>query len=455
MRGVIARYARPALLALFSDHKRLLTWLEVELAVCAAMEALPDSPIPMGTAGRLRAACATLGPEGPINPERVLEIEQQTQHDVIAFLTHLEERLGADVRFLHLGLTSSDVVDTALAVVLRDAATLVLEGLEGRLLPALKLQALKHQRTVMMGRSHGIHAEPTTCGLVFAGSYAELQRAAERVRRARDSIAHGKLAGAVGIYGSGPVSPQVEAAALGELGLQAETVATQVVPRDRHAELLQALALLGAGIERLATTIRHWQRTEVGEAEEPFGKGQKGSSAMPHKKNPILAENLCGLSRLLRANAGAALEDIALWHERDISHSSLERVILPDSLMVADFMVHRAAGLVEGLVVKVERMRENLQRSLPLCCSEKVMLALVGTGLQRQAAYEIVQRAALAPGADGGLDASGFQRRLWATPAVSSRLSAEALAACFDLDHHLRFVDIIFARTFADTAGGA
>lgn len=449
MKGpVIARYARPALIHHFSDARRLDTWLDVELAVCAAMESLPESPVPTGTAAALRAATAT----APLDPERVRQIEEQTQHDVIAFLTHLEERLGPSVRFLHLGLTSSDVVDTALAVLLRDATGLVLQGLRERLLPAVKQKALAHRRTPLMGRTHGMHAEPTTLGLVFAGFYAELRRATARLERAQRGIAYGKLAGAVGVYGSGPVSPAIEAAALGALGLSPETVATQVVARDRHAELLQALALLGAAIERMALTIRHWQRSEVGEAEEPFGRRQKGSSAMPHKKNPILAENLCGLSRLLRANADAAVEDIPLWHERDISHSSLERVILPDSLTVADFMVHRAAGLVEGLVLRPERMQQNMSRTLALCFSEKVMLALCGAGMQRQAAYEIVQRTALAPGQDGALDPAGFQARLAQNPEVAARLGPEVLASCFDLEHHLRFVDAIFERAFAGDA---
>lgn len=446
---MIARYARKELLALWSDERRYATWLEVELRACAAMEGAPGSPIPVGTAARLRAAAEAAGP-GLFDAARIQEIEAQTQHDVIAFLTHIEERLGPDARFLHLGLTSSDVLDTALAVLLRDAADLILAGARERLLPALRRRALEHRATPLMGRSHGIHAEPVTAGLVFAGSYAEIERACARLAAARGEIAVGKLAGAVGVYGSGVLSPELERRALGELGLAPETVATQIVARDRHAALFGALALLGAAIERLATTVRHWQRTEVGEAEEAFGRRQKGSSAMPHKKNPILSENLCGLARLLRAGAGAALEDVALWHERDISHSSVERVIAPDLTTLADFMVHRAAGLVEGLVVHAARMRENLARSEELSASEKVLLALVAAGLPRQGAYELVQRSALA--ARDNPAGGGLRARLERDPEVTAHLPPAALAACFDLQHHLRHVDAIFARVFGEGA---
>jgi adenylosuccinate lyase len=428
--------------ALWSDERRFASWLEVELAACAAMEAAaPGNPIPAGTAAQLRAAAQAAGPP---DPARILEIEARTQHDVIAFLTHMEERLGPASRFLHLGLTSSDVLDTSLALLIRDALDLILAGVEGRLLPALHEQAERHRHTPLIGRSHGIHAEPITAGLVFAGSFAEVRRAAARLQAARAGALVGKLAGAVGVYGSGTLSPAVEREALAALGLSPETVATQIVARDRHAEVLLSLALLAAAIERLATTVRHFQRTEVSEAEEAFGKGQKGSSAMPHKKNPILSENLCGLARLVRAQAGASLEDIALWHERDISHSSVERVIIPDVFMATDFMVHRAAGLVSGLVVHRDRMRRNLELTGGLCFSEQVMLALVGTGLPRQAAYEIVQRNALS-----ALSAPpSFRERLAMDPEVSARLSDKDLDACFDLSHHLRHVDAIFARTF-------
>jgi adenylosuccinate lyase len=304
----------------------------------------------------------------------------------------------------------------------------------------------------MIGRSHGIHAEPITFGLVMAGHYAEAERNRARLEAARAAIAVGKIAGAVGTYAH--LQPAIEAKALASLGLRPETVATQVVARDRHAELFSALALLGASIERLAVEVRHLQRTEVGEAEEPFGKGQKGSSAMPHKKNPILSENLTGLARLLRSFASSALEDVALWHERDISHSSVERVIAPDATTLADFMLYRAASLVDGLVVHPERMRENLERTRGLVYSEGVMLALVRTGLPRQQAYEMVQRSALAvlgqTGQAGQVGQKGpFAEALAADPEVAARLSPSELAACLDLEHHLRHADEIVARALS------
>jgi adenylosuccinate lyase len=318
---------------------------------------------------------------------------------------------------------------------------MVIAGVD-ELMAACKRRALEHRATPCMGRSHGMHAEPIALGLVFARWYAQLGRDRARLRRARDVIAVGKISGAVGVYGN--VSPDVEARALGALGLQPETVATQVVARDRHAEYFGALAILGATIEQIALTVRHWQRTEVGEAEEPFRKGQKGSSAMPHKKNPILSENLCGLARLLRTNALAALEDVALWHERDISHSSTERVIGPDSTTLADFMLHRTAGLVDRLVVHPERCLENLELSAGLVFSEGVMLALVRAGLGRQEAYGLVQRNALESLAGKGK----FRDLLVADADIRARLPAAALDECFDLTHHLRYVDVIFDRTF-------
>jgi adenylosuccinate lyase len=433
---VIDRYSRKELRALWSDQRRYDTWLAVELAACQAMEA--EGTVPAGTAARVRERAA-----GKLQPARILEIEEQTRHDVIAFLTHVEELAGEDARWLHLGMTSSDVLDTSLAILLRDALTEILGGVD-LLLAALKRRAEEHRRTPLMGRSHGIHAEPITLGLVFAGFHAEMRRNRARLVRAQEIVSAGKLAGAVGTYAN--ISPSVEQRALAALGLHPETVATQVVARDRHAQLFQALALLGAGVERIALQVRHWQRTEVGEAEEAFGKGQKGSSAMPHKKNPILSENLTGLARLLRSYEGAAVEDVALWHERDISHSSVERVIAPDATALADFMLRRAAGLVDGLVVKPERMLKNLQLTGGLIFSEGVMLALVRTGLPRQRAYEMVQRSALRARDQGG----DFKSLLAADPEVSARLDARALDACFDLEHHLRHADLIFERALTE-----
>jgi adenylosuccinate lyase len=435
---MIERYSRPPLLALWADARRMELFLEVELAACRAME--KRGQVPAGTADAVAAKA-----RGKLDARRVLEIEAVTKHDVIAFLTHVEQLAGEPARWLHLGMTSSDVLDTTTALQCVAALGMILEGLD-RLLAALRTQAEAHKKTPCIGRSHGIHAEPITAGLVFARWHAEVARCRVRVEAARRSIAVGKIAGAVGAYTN--LDPAVEAEALAELGLAPETVASQVVARDRHAELFGALALVGASIEDIAIGVRHWQRTEVGEAEEGFTKGQKGSSAMPHKKNPILSENLTGLARLLRAYAGAGLENVALWHERDISHSSVERVALVDATTLCDFMLARAAGLVENLVVHPERMAQNLARTGGLYFSEAVLLALIGKGMARQKAYEIVQRSALAAHAGGG----GFRALLAADPEVSSRLDAAALDRAFDLEHHLRNVDVIFARAFAGTA---
>ncbi len=429
---MISRYQREPLARHWSEAHRYATWLDVELAACEAMEG--EGTVPAGTAAKVRAAAA-----GKLDGARIDEIERTTRHDVIAFLTHVEELAGEPARWLHLGMTSSDVLDTSLAMLARDALGGILEGVAG-LRAACAGRAHEHRATPMIGRSHGIHAEPTTAGLTFARWHAELGRAATRLKAAREAISVGKIAGAVGTYAN--VSPSVEAAALAKLGLRPETVATQIVARDRHAEALVALALLGTAVEQIALGIRHWQRTEVGEAEEPFGRGQKGSSAMPHKKNPILSENLTGLARLLRGYAVAGLEDVALWHERDISHSSVERVAIPDATTLADFMVARATGLVAGLIVHPERMRANLDRTGGLVFSEAVMLRLVAAGLPRQRAYELVQRNALAAHEGRGR----FRDLLGADPDVSGRLSAAELDAAFDLDHHLRHTDHIFRR---------
>jgi len=444
---MIDRYSRPDFAALWSDRARFAWWLEIELAACAAMES--TGRVPVGTAAEVRARA-----EGKLDAARILAIEQTTRHDVIAFLTHVEELAGPPARWLHLGMTSSDVLDTALALQSVRALDAIVGGLEG-LGAALAEQARAHAGTPMMGRSHGIHAEPITAGLTFARWYAEVQRAKVRVERARATIAVGKIAGAVGVYGN--LDPVIEATALGALGLTAETVATQIVARDRHAEVLWALAMVGTAIEQIALGVRHWQRTEVGEAEEGFGKGQKGSSAMPHKKNPILSENLTGLARLLRGYAGAGLEDVALWHERDISHSSVERVSFPDATILADFMLARATTLVRGLVVHVERMRANLEASGGLCFSEAVLLALVATGLPRQTAYVFVQRCAHAALAEGAVTGGGpkpgrFRALLGADPEVAAQLSAADLDACFDLDHHLRHAPLILDRALGPPA---
>ena len=443
---MIPRYSRPELAALWDDSYRFERWLEIELAVCEAME--KAGTVPAGTAQRVRTAAA-----GKLDAQAILAIEQQTRHDVIAFLTHVEQLAGEPARWLHLGMTSSDVLDTALALQTTRALDQILVAIEG-LAAALAKRAREHARTPMIGRSHGIHAEPVTAGLTFARWYAEVGRAGERVKRARETIAVGKIAGAVGVYGN--LDPEIETQALGRLGLRPETVATQIVQRDRHAEVLCALALLGTAVEQIALGVRHWQRTEVGEAEEGFGKGQKGSSAMPHKKNPILSENLCGLARLLRSYAQAGFENVALWHERDISHSSVERVAMPDATILADFMTARATTLVDGLVVHPSRMRANLDRTGGLYFSEAILLALVKSGLARQEAYVMVQRAAMAAigeaaavGQVGALP--GRFRELLATDAdVTSRLDTATLDSCFDLSHHLRHTATIVSRALGD-----
>src|SRR4051794_20318763 len=360
---MIPRYTPPEFEKLWSSAARYQTWLEVELAACEAME--HENLVPAGTAQAIRAKNIAL------DPARIDEIEKTTRHDVIAFLTHVEQLAGADARWLHRGMTSSDVLDTSFAMLLVRATDLILARLD-KLVQALDRRAAEHAKTPMIGRSHGIHAEPTTFGVALSGHLAEMKRGWARLAAARSEIAVGKIAGAVGTYAH--LSPAIEERALGSLGLAAETVSTQVVARDRHAAYFAALAVVAAGIERLATNVRHWQRTEVAEAEERFTAGQKGSSAMPHKRNPILSENLCGLARVVRAYAAPALENVALWHERDISHSSVERMMAPDATTTLAFMLERAASLVEGLVVYPENLKKNLDRTGGLFFSEAILL---------------------------------------------------------------------------------
>jgi adenylosuccinate lyase len=428
---MIQRYTPHDFTELWSDRNRYRTWLTVELAACEAMER--GGNVPAGTAASIRAI--GFDPD----PSAIEEIEAQTKHDVIAFLTHVEREVGEPARWLHRGMTSNDVVDSSFAVLLSRAAERLLARSD-RLIQALVGRAEEHVHTPIIGRSHGIHAEPTTFGVVLAGHLAEVKRARARLFAARQEIACGKLAGAVGTYAH--LSPEIERDALAQLGLVPETVPTQVVARDRHAAFFSAMALMAAAIERLGTNIRHWQRTEVGEAEERFAKGQKGSSAMPHKRNPILSENLCGLARIVRAAVAPALENISLWHERDISHSSVERMLAPDVTSTLAFMLDRAAGLVEGLVVYAERMRQNLERSGGLCFSESIMLELVGKGLPRQTAYEMVQRNAMQAFAGEGR----FEQLLLADAEIGQYLSAEEVSRCFNLDHALRYAETIVRR---------
>ena len=435
---MIPRYARPAMVALWTEEARLARWLAVECAHLRALETLGLAPA--GSADHVQATAR-------VTPARVAEIEAETRHDVIAFLTAVEESVGEPARLLHRGLTSSDVLDTALALTLRDAADLLLQGLRG-LCRAVAEQAQRHRLTFTVGRSHGMHAEPTTFGVVLAGHLAEFTRTFEQLQRARTAIAFGSLSGAVGTYAQTP--PEAERIALAALDLAIETVPTQVVPRDRHASYFQALAAAATAIDRLATNLRHLQRSEVAEVSEAFAPGQKGSSAMPHKKNPILSENLCGLARVVRGYAAMAEENVVLWHERDISHSSVERFAGPDATVTLDFMLHRATGLVRGLVVDVARMRSRVDAAAGSILSGNVLLALVDAGMPRQHAYVVVQRAALAtetPDASANLRA-----RLGADLEVTSRLDPAALDRCFDLGHHLRHADAILDRALAVAA---
>jgi adenylosuccinate lyase len=428
---VIPRYTPADLATIWSPARRYNAWLEVELAACAAME--EAGLVPRGTAATIRSKALVL------SAERIDEIERTTKHDVIAFLTHVEELAGPEARWLHRGMTSSDVLDTSLALLLREAADKLLIRCD-RLLAALAKRAREHAKTPMIGRSHGIFAEPITFGLALAGHHAEIARDRTRLEVVRRDIAVGKISGAVGTYAH--LSPEIERRALASLGLEPETVATQVVARDRHAAYFACLAVVAAGIERLATSVRHWQRSEVAEAEEAFTPGQKGSSAMPHKRNPILSENLTGLARIVRATVVPALENVALWHERDISHSSVERMIAPDATATLAFMLDRAAALAEGLVVYPANMMRNLDRAAELYFSEAVLLALVEAGLPRQRAYELVQRHAMRAWSGDGR----FRDLLTADEEVGASLDEARLKELFNLDRALAHVPAIIER---------
>ncbi len=440
---MIARYTRPELAQLWSDDHRYEIWLRIELAACEEMEAVGS--VPRGTAAAVRAKAA-----GKLSAARILEHEERTRHDVIAFLTHVEELAGEPARWLHLGMTSSDVLDAALAVQLVEATDQILEGLD-KLRAACRRRAEEQRATPAIGRSHGIHAEPITAGLVFAGFYAEVGRARRTLVAARAEIAVGKIAGAVGTYAN--LDPAIETRALAKLGLRPEVVPTQIVARDRHAAYFAALARVGTAVERIALTVRHWQRTEVGEATEAFGKGQKGSSAMPHKKNPILSENLCGLARLLRSYEHAAAENVALWHERDISHSSVERVIGPDATGLADFMVRRARRPRRraGRQPRAHAAQPRSDRRAVL--QRGGAAALVRKGMARQAAYELVQRNALRVAAQLGAPVASeksFRVLLAEDPDIAAKLTAAEIDQAFDLNHHLRYAGAIIDRALRE-----
>ena len=433
---MIPRYTSPEMGRIWSDQRKYETWLQVELAAVDAMARA--GIVPEDAARDIRARAA-------FTIDRVEEIEQVTQHDVIAFTTAVAEHVGPSARWLHFGLTSSDVIDTAQALQMREACDLILKGLHG-LMDAVRTRAEEHRRTPMIGRTHGVHAEPMTFGLKLVLWYAELSRDLTRVERACEVVSVGKLSGAVGTFAHLP--PSVEADVCRTLGIEPAQVASQVIQRDRHSELLSALAIAGSSLEKFALEIRGLQKTEIGEVEEPFAKGQKGSSAMPHKRNPIGCEQIVGLARLLRANAGAAFENNALWHERDISHSSVERVILPDSFIVFDHMLRRFTRIVRGMVVYPDRMKDNLERSRGVVFSGTVLLELARRGVSREQAYEWVQRNAMRA-FDQRRD---FKSLLLADPEVTRVLPPADLERAFDLDEQLKHVDHIFSRVFQEVA---
>ncbi len=430
---MIERYTRPEMGRLWTLENKFRTWLKVELAVCEAWHRLGVIPARDMEQIRTRA---------DFDLERILVLEERVKHDVIAFLSAVEEKVGTESRFIHLGCTSSDITDTANAVLLTQAGELIDQGLS-RLLEVLETLARKHKGRLVMGRTHGVHAEPTSFGLKMAGFFAEFKRHKGRWQGALAGIRFGKISGAVGTYAH--LDPSVEDIACQILGLHVDPISTQIIQRDRHAHYFTVLALMAGGVERLCIELRHLQRTEVLEVEEGFGKGQKGSSAMPHKKNPISAENLAGLSRLVRTNALAAMENMALWHERDISHSSVERVIMPDSTILMDYMLHRLAGVLEKLRILPENMEQNLKSSYQLFFSQRVLLALVASGMERGPAYDVVQKIAMRCWEEK----KQFPEAVRADKGIGARLSRERLDEIFDMGYYLRQEDLIFKRVFS------
>ncbi len=433
---MIPRYSRPEMTAIWSPETRFRIWFEIEAHACDALAEIGAIPKESAAAIWEKAGNVTF------DVSRIDEIERVTKHDVIAFLTHLAEFIGPESRFVHQGLTSSDVLDTCLAVQLRRASDILIGDVD-KLLEALKRRAFEHKLTPTIGRSHGIHAEPTTFGLKLAGAYAEFQRARARLEAAREEISTCAISGAVGTFAN--IDPRIEAHVAAKLGLKVEPISTQVIPRDRHAAFFAALGVIASSVERVATEIRHLQRTEVLEAEEFFSEGQKGSSAMPHKRNPVLTENLTGLARLVRSAVTPALEDVALWHERDISHSSVERAIAPDATITLDFALARLTGVVDKLLVYPQNMRKNLDRLGGLIHSQRVLLALTQKGASREDAYMWVQRNAMPVWRGEG----DFLALLKADTDVRNALSEGELEELFDLGYHFKHVDAVFARVFA------
>lgn len=431
---MIPRYARERMTKIWSPENRYQKWLDIEILACEAMAEQGEIP-----ASALKNIKAKAG----FDVSRIDEIEKTTKHDVIAFLTSVTEKVGPDGRFIHMGMTSSDVLDTSLAILLREAADILLEDLD-ELLTVLKRKAMEHRKTLMIGRSHGIHAEPITFGLKMAIWYMEMVRNRERMIRAKETISVGKISGAVGTFSF--IDPGVESYVCEKLGLKPAPASSQIIQRDRHAEYFTTLAIIASSLDKFSQEIRLLQRTEVREAEEYFSPGQKGSSAMPHKRNPVLSENLSGLSRLMRSYALSALEDVALWHERDISHSSVERIIGPDATILLDFMLSRFTGLVSQLIVYPERMLANLQMTKGVIFSQKVLLKLVEQGFSREAAYAIVQRNAMRSWEQGG----EFLELLLKDQEVVARLRPEELTAIFKVENFLTHVDFIFKRVFGE-----
>ena len=426
---MIERYSRPRMKRVWSEETKYAKWLVVELAVCEAWT--EEGVIPAEDMAKLRGATNDM--------ERLNEVLQRTKHDVTAFIRSVTDRLGPEGRWLHLGLTSSDVWDTATSLQLMDAADLLSEELDN-LLGVLKAQAIEHKQTIMMGRTHGVHAEPITFGLKMALWWDEMRRAEQRLTQARAMVAVGKISGPVGTHATAP--PSVEARVCSRLGVAAAPVSSQIIQRDRHAQFVTTLALIAASLEKFATEIRGLQRTETREVEEPFSEGQTGSSSMPHKRNPELSERVCGLARLIRGHSVTALENVALWGERDISHSSAERLILPDSCLALDYILNLFAGVMKDLRVYPDRMKQNIEMTRGLLFSQRVLLALVERGLSRDSAYEIVQRNSMRAWDDG----QDFRDLVKADPDIGAKLSAEALDDLFGYDYYIRYVDDIFER---------
>ena len=429
---MISRYTRPEMGRIWESENLYAKWLEVEIAACEAMA--QEGLIP-------EEALENIKKKAAFSVGRILEIEEETKHDVIAFLTNVEEHVGPDSRYIHLGLTSSDILDTSFALLLKQAMEIIVQDLQ-ELMDVIRIRAMEHKYTVMIGRSHGIHAEPITFGLKLAVWYSEMKRNLKRLVEARDVVSYGKLSGAVGTFAN--TSPKIEALVCKKLGLRPEEISTQIIQRDRHAQYFSSLAILAGTLEKIAVEIRHLQRTEVLEVEEPFAKGQKGSSAMPHKKNPIGCENISGLARLVRSNSLAAMENMPLWHERDISHSSVERVIAPDSTILIDYMLHRLTGILRGLVVHADRMDENLKKMKGLIFSQQLLLKLAGKGLERQTAYVMVQRNAMKVWETG----QEFKDLIMEDQEIGGYLSKTEIEEIFDLDYHVKHVDDIYERVF-------